>query len=108
MAARFTETQREMEMKARARNTDPQPSYAATKRMSQHITKQASQVLELVGKRPQTASQLEERAARYGKQINRYTISRRLPDLESAGKVKRMGNARCPIRGVLMTLWVLA
>lgn len=95
-------------MKARARNSDPATSRQAAGRMNAHITEQGAQVLSLLGKRPLTASQLEARANLRGEPVDRYTISRRLPDLEAAGAVKRMGQARCPIRGVPMLLWALS
>lgn len=66
------------------------------------IRKQQSQVLKLVGKRPVTAGQLTVRAK--GK-LDRYQISRRLPELEEKGKVVRDGRCKCPVVGSWMWMW---
>lgn len=104
-------------MKARSRKSDQQPSKDAAKRMSHHITKQAAEVLSLIGraKGGYTAQQLESceknkefDALGWTPKLDRYQISRRLPDLCAAGKVKRVGVGICPIRGVSMTFWTRA
>ena len=95
-------------MKALARNTDTQPSHAAAAKMNRNFRakSQALQVLSLLGKRQQTASQLELRAMKRGVSVDRYAISRRLPELEGEQLVTRNGHCNCPIRGEVMTLWV--
>ena len=107
-----------LRMKAKTRNGDPQSSREAAKRIEPHIDKQQQAVLDLFGraKRGYTAAMLERAGWKKTvednsqlisdvKWLDRYQISRRLPELEKAGKIERVGVGACLVKGVPMTFW---
>lgn len=81
-------TQQPLDFAPRARRTDPLSSHAAADRAerSGSIGRQAARVLEALRATPGLTS--GELAARHG--LDRYMVARRCPDLERAGKVRRI------------------
>ena len=89
---------------ARARNTDPDTSHIAARKITRKgLQGQQADVLCLLKLHPHcTAAELAEAP---GSKADCYQFNRRLPELVKAGLARR-GNARkCRIRGSLCTTW---
>lgn len=88
---------------ARAAANDPAPSHIAAREVeaSGVAGKQREDVLWLVLLHPDcTAAEL----AKHGS-LDQVQISRRLPELESAGHVERGEPRKCRVKGTMMTTW---
>lgn len=85
----------------RARRTDPHTSHQAAARILPKLREQQEAVLEAVRRFPSsTAVELAQAAG-----LDRYLISRRLPELASAGYVRRMPPRACRVNGRPQTTW---
>lgn len=88
------------------RRTDPQTSRIAASRLveSGALGRQAQAVLEAVQANPgSTAVEIAQRAG-----IDRYAVSRRLPELQRKGKVRRGPPRDCRVNGRPQSTWRVA
>jgi hypothetical protein len=86
-----------------SRRTDPQTSRIAAERLraSGALGKQAQALLEAVRTWPgSTAVEIAQRA-----QIDRYAVSRRLPELQRVGQVRRGPPRDCSVNGRPQCTW---
>jgi len=94
-------------MFAGARATDPQTSHRAAESVekSGRAQTQRSRILAVLSRlRRSTAGEIASRLDG----IDRHTVSKRLPELERRGSVKRMDPRKCTAHGTEMTTWDLA
>ena len=91
---------------ARARTTDPASSHlaAADVEASGAGARQARAVLAAVARWPgRTAREISDSTG-----LDRYAVSRRLPELEEAGEVRRGAMRRCQVGGRQSLTWWVA
>jgi len=93
-------------MESLSRHTDPLPSYVAADKVRQSglAGKQRLQVYH--GLRAHQGATSAELAQALG--CDRYTPSRRLPELERAGWVCRGRRRRCSVSGIISETWFIA
>ncbi len=86
-----------------SRSTDPDPSHLAEAEINATGTRRSHQLLVLFTLRhnPETTSR---ELALFGS-MDRYTPSRRLPELETAGLVERAGQRTCRVGKRQATTW---
>lgn len=86
-----------------ARRRDPSTSHAAAERLreSGKLSAQRQQVLDALTRWP--GSTAVELATNSG--IDRYVVSRRLPELASLGHARRMAPRACRVNGSPQTTW---
>lgn len=86
-----------------ARNTDPRTSHVAAARLeaSGKLRAQQRQVLDALTRWP--GSTAVEIATHSG--LDRYLVSRRLPELAVSGHARRGRPRNCTIRGTAQTVW---
>ena len=86
-----------------ARRSDPSTSHAAAERLraSGKLSAQRQAVLDALTRWP--GSTAVELATNSG--LDRYLVSRRLPDLAKDGKVRRMAPRVCRVNGTAQTTW---
>lgn len=86
-----------------SRRSDPETSRIAAERLraSGELGRQAQAVLDAVRRWPgSTAVELARRA-----ELDRYAVSRRLPELQAAGHVRRLAPRVCTINGRPQCTW---
>lgn len=89
-----------------ARHSDPETSRIAARRLveSGALTRQQAEVLDAVRTCPgSTAVEIAQRAG-----IDRYTVSRRLPELQRKGQVRRGPPRDCTVNGRPQCTWRVA
>ncbi len=91
------------EMKARARNTDPGTSHAAAEKVEREGKAGSQRAAVLKYLRLQPGSTSGESAAALG--IDRYTPSRRLPELRDGGFVRTGPPRTCKVQGSTCLTW---
>lgn len=86
-----------------ARRSDPSTSHTAAEQLSAsgRLRAQQQQVLDALIRWP--GSTAVELATNSG--LDRYLVSRRLPDLAKLGKVRRMAPRTCRVNGTAQTTW---
>jgi hypothetical protein len=86
-----------------ARRTDPPSSHAAAQEMERtgRRTAQSEAVLEMVKLHPRRTALELARLSR----LDRYTVSRRLPELERRGLIRRGLTRDCTVNGRPMLTW---
>ena len=86
-----------------ARRTDPPSSHAAAQEIERTggRASQSEAVLETVTRHPRRTSLELSRLSR----LDRYTVSRRLPELERRGLIRRGPTRDCTVNGRPMLTW---
>ena len=100
----------------RFRTTDPETSRLAAQRAeaSGSIACARQRILETLASLSvcsvspdDTASEIADHSVSLGRAVDRYTVSRRLPEMERDGLVERHPARVCRVSGTLQTTWRL-
>jgi len=88
-----------------ARSTDPETSHKAGREVeaSGKATSQRDRILVLMSR--YSGAHTAGEIAALLKDIDRHTVSKRLPELSRAGLIEKWGSRKCTAHGTEMTTW---